>query len=85
MSFVSSSGIKPLLSTVNTEINNVMGFADIQMGIYETDDFENLVPVNHTFIVPDMIFAKIELKDDEEWITPTLKNCWATPTLVFFR
>ena len=83
MSFVSSSGIKPLLSTVDTEINNVMGFAEIQMGIYETDEFKNLVPVNHTFIVPDMIFAKIELKDDAEWITPTLKNCWATPTLVF--
>ena len=59
------------------------------MGIYETDDFVKLVPVNHTFIVPDMIFAKIEFKDGEEFITKnsygepmfsTLENCWATPT-----
>ena len=63
-------------------VDRQIGEFDIEVALYKTTDFKELLlkPVNVQ--IPDLLFVQVKTMNTPDNIVALLKQCWATPTYV---
>ena len=76
------SGISTLSSSIEVDLDSIEGVFELNMAVFETNDFEVPVASDFSVTVPDMIDVGVSLSDStlEDQFNVQLKKCWATPS-----